>query len=96
MQWQIQTGNITIVNKVKIDMKLAEFRATKIVKWNGHVYEFTKIRYDMILGRGLLTVLGIYLELYNHIIEGGDGPFDSYTAPMVDLGTYECKKNKHR
>ena len=32
MQWQIQTGNITIVNKVKIDMKLSEFRATKIVK----------------------------------------------------------------
>ena len=38
MQWQIQTGNITIVNKVKIDMKLSEFRATKIDTTRVHNY----------------------------------------------------------
>ena len=50
-----------------------------------------KGRYNMFLGRDILTVLGINLKLYDHIIEAYDGPFNRSTTPMVDLGTYEFK-----
>ena len=46
-------------------------------------------RYDMILGRDLLTELVLNLKLSNHIIEVDDEPFKVYTAPIVDLGTYQ-------
>ena len=42
----------------------------------------TKGGYDMIIGRHLLTELGI---------EADDGPFKGSTTPMVDLGTYIFK-----
>ena len=45
----------------------------------------------MILGRDLLTSLGLNLKLSDHIIEADDGPFKGSTAPMVDMGTYEFK-----
>ena len=40
-----------------IDFCLPEFSATKIVMWKCHVGESTEGRYDMILGRDLLTAL---------------------------------------
>ena len=45
----------------------------------------------MILGRYLLTQLGLILKFSDHIIESDDGPFEGSTAPMVDLSTYEFK-----
>ena len=45
----------------------------------------------MILGRDLLTELGLNLKLSDHIIEADDGPFKGSTTPMVDLGTYIFK-----
>ena len=48
----------------------------------------TKSRYDMILGRYILTALVLNLKLSNHFIESDDGPLKGSTAPMADLGTY--------
>ena len=45
----------------------------------------------MILGRGLLTALGLDLKFSENIILGGDGPFKSCSAPMVYVSTYEFK-----
>ena len=50
-----------------------------------------KGRYYMILGRYVLTALRINLKCYEHVIKWVDGPLQGSTAPMVDLGAYECK-----
>ena len=43
----------------------------------------------MILGIGLLTILWLYVKYNDNIIRGGDGPFETYTAPMFDLFIHE-------
>ena len=53
MKWHAQGGNINIHPKVKIDLTLPELSATEILTWNCHVDDFTKVRYNMILGRYL-------------------------------------------
>ena len=73
MQWNIQARNITTNLKVKIGFTLPALSATNAITWNCHVYDSAKGRYDIILGRDLLTELG---------------PFNSSTTPMVDFGTY--------
>ena len=50
-----------------------------------------KGRYDMILGRAILTALGINLKFYERVIEPDDGPLKGSSAPMVDIGTYGFK-----
>ena len=62
MQWNKQAGKITTNLKVKIDFTLTEFSTTNIVMWTFHVDDSDKSRYDMILGKHPLTVLGLNLE----------------------------------
>ena len=45
----------------------------------------------MILGKDILTELGLNLKWSEHIIEAYYGHFNRYTTPMVDLGTYILK-----
>ena len=45
----------------------------------------------MILGRYLLTELGLNIKFYERVIEAYDVPFNGYTTPMVNLGTYIFK-----
>ena len=55
MQWHMRAVNITNNINVKIDFTLPELSATKIVTWDCHVNYSATGRYDMILGRDLLT-----------------------------------------
>ena len=57
--WETPSGKFTTLKKVKIDFCLPVFSATKIVPWQCHVYESTNSKCDMILGRDLLTALGL-------------------------------------
>ena len=57
MHWNMQAGNITTNINVNIEFTLPELRETKIVTWNYHVDDYTKGRYDMILGRDILKAL---------------------------------------
>ena len=91
MQWHTQAVNITTIIKVKIYLTLPELSGMKIVTWNCHVEDSAKVRYDMILGRYLLTSLLLNLKLSDHVIETYSGPLKGSTSPMVDLGTYEFK-----
>ena len=56
--------------------------------WKCHVDNYTNIRYDMILGRYLLTALGLDIKFSKNIIICGDGPFKECPAPMLDVSTY--------
>ena len=57
MQCYMQAGNISTDMKVHIDCTLPEFSATKTVTCNCHVDDSTKVRYVLIMGRGMLTSL---------------------------------------
>ena len=39
----------------------------------------------MILGRDLLTALGLDLKFSENIFIGGNGPYEGCSVPMVDL-----------
>ena len=45
----------------------------------------------MILGRDILTELGLNIKLSEHVIRADDGPFKECKTPMVDLVTYIFK-----
>ena len=72
-------------------MTLPELSATKLLTFNFHVDDSAKGRYDLILGRDILTALGLNLKFPDHAIEAYDGPFKGYMASVVDMGTYEFK-----
>ena len=69
--WETQAGKFTTSKKADIDFFLPEFSATKIVTWKSHVDESTNGKYDMILGRDLLTALGLDLNFSDNVIIGG-------------------------
>ena len=47
--------------------------------------ESTTGRYDMILGRDLLTAMVMDLKFSGNVIHGGEVP---YSAPMVDVNNF--------
>ena len=55
MQWHTQAVNVTTNHKVKVDITLPALSATNVVTWKCHVDDFAKGRYDIILGRHILT-----------------------------------------
>ena len=44
-----------------------------------------KGRYKIILGRDLLTTLGLYLKFYYHVIVDDKEPYEACLAPMVGV-----------
>ena len=91
MQWHTQAGSITTNINVKIEFTLPELSETNVVTCNCHVYDSAKGRYDIILGRYLLTTLLLNLKLSDHVIEADDGPLKGSSTPMDYLGMYEFK-----
>ena len=63
------------------------FKATKIVMWRYYMDESTKVKYSMILVRGILTGLILNLKNSKHVIKGGGGSLKGSTTPMIYLGT---------
>ena len=63
VQWHTQAVNITTNLTVKIDFILHEFRMTKIMRWDFHVNNSDNSRYDMILGRDMLTALVLNIHI---------------------------------
>ena len=88
MQWHTQAVSIITNIKVKIYFTLFEISATKIVTWKWHVDESAKGRYSVILGRDILTALGLNIEFSVNVIKADDGTLKDSTALMVDMGTY--------
>ena len=91
MQCHTQAGYITTNLKVKVYFASPETSATRIMTWNFHVDDSSKGRYNIILGRDLLTLLGLNLKFSEHAIEADYGPLKGSSSPMVDLGMYELR-----
>ena len=45
----------------------------------------------MILGRNLITALGLDLKFSGKIIIGGKGPYEGFLSSMADLSNYDFK-----
>ena len=56
--------------------------------WNFHVGDFAEGKYIMILGKDLITALGLDIKLSENVIIGGDGKFDGCFSTMFDVGNY--------
>ena len=74
--WQTQSRKFTTNYMVTVELCFPEFSAAKIVTRKFHVDDSTESRYNMILGRYLLTKLGLYLKFSEHVIIGGDGLYE--------------------
>ena len=61
---------------MNIDFCLPEFSTTKIVTWKCHVNKYTNGRYGMILGRDLLTALGLDLKFSENVIIDGEVTYE--------------------
>ena len=83
--WETQAGKFTTSKNLNVDFFLPDFSATKIVMWKCHVNDSTNGRYDMILGRDLITTLGLDLKFSEKVIIGGGGPYGGCSTPMVDV-----------
>ena len=84
----MKAGNITTNINVEVEFTLPEPRAMNVVTWKCPVNDSTEVRYDIILGRDILTELGLNLKFFDHVIKAYDGNFKGYTEPMAGLGTY--------
>ena len=62
MQWHALARKITTNLKVQIEFILPKLSMTKIVTWIFHVYDCANSRCDVILGRDLLTSLGLNIN----------------------------------
>ena len=83
--WENQSGKFMTLKNVNVDFCLTEFSGKQIVTWKFYVDKSTNGRYDMILGRDLLTSLGIDLNFTHNVIIGREGPYEGYSEPMVDI-----------
>ena len=59
--------------------------------WKYHVNEYTDGRYDMILGRDLLTALGLDINFSENVIIGEEGPYIGCSSTIVDVINYDFK-----
>ena len=83
VQRHTQAGNIITNIKVKIYFTLLELRATKIMMWDCRLDYFTKGRYDMILGRYILTALCLNIKFSDHVIEADEVPLKVQKHPWL-------------
>ena len=79
----MQAGKITTNIRVKIYITLPELSAEKIMAWYCHVNDSYKGRYYMVLGKDILTALGLNLKLSKHVRKADYGTFKVSTAPWL-------------
>lgn len=76
VQWSTMAGDVKTSKMTNIHFSLSEFHKEHIVEWNVHVSD-TLHSYDMIIGRDILTQLGIDIHFSTLTCT-----WDSSTIPM--------------
>ena len=59
--WSTAAGNFTTIGRTKTQFKFPELREQSIIQWDMHVTN-NNMHYDMIIGRDLLSEIGIILD----------------------------------
>ena len=80
--WNTAAGSFTTVTKTTMDLIFPEFSLTRVVHAEVHVTSQTLSGYDMILGRDMLSDLGLVLDFSRNIIvwESGEMPMKVRSA----------------
>ena len=79
--WSTPNGDMTTKGKVKAQFTIPELQDNKLLEWNLHVTKDLGY-YDMIIGRDIMTFLGIDLSFATHEVH-----WDTYSMPFKDI---EC------
>ena len=70
-QWNTAAGKISTNYTAKILFNLPEFNETKVIQCHAHVFD-TKLNYDMIIGRDLMSILGIKMDFQRKTVNWMD------------------------
>ena len=70
-QWNTAGGMATTTEKATIQFNLPEFYAKTIIQKEVHIFSTTR-NYDMIIGRDLMTELGINLDFFHQKVKWQD------------------------
>ena len=60
-QWCTVAGAVTTNHAARVQFKLNEFSTSRVVEWTFHASK-SAFNYDLIIGRDLLTELGLILD----------------------------------
>ena len=84
--WNTKGGNFTTSHTAKVQITLPELDSNKIVTWNCHA-DLTdgNSRYDMIIGRDLLSELKFILDFGNNKINCKEGPYKGCSTRMKNF-----------
>ena len=87
--WQTQGGRFTTTKRCQVQFSLPEFHDNRLIHWNFHVASATtSSNYDVIIGRDLMTELGITLD-FNLLIM----TWDNSTVPMRNADALSTEDN---
>jgi hypothetical protein len=80
--WNTAAGSFTTATKTTMDLIFPEFSLTRVVHAELHITSQTLSGYDMILGRDMLSDLGLVLDFSRNIIiwEAGEMPMKVRSA----------------
>jgi hypothetical protein len=82
--WTTPGGNLSTSTKCKAQFTIPELHDNRLIEWDVHVTKSLGA-YDMIIGRDILTDLGIDIRFSNHTVE-----WDNSEIPMKDVdATFE-------
>ena len=62
---------------------------TKIVMWKFHVDKYSNCISDMLIGRYLITALGLELKFSNYFIIGDKAPYEGCSSTIVKVSSYK-------
>ena len=74
--WSTPAGDFQTNHKTTLQFTLPEFHTKKLVTWEAYVTE-QPMNYDSIIGRELMSKLGIIIDFKNQTLE-----WDDMAAPM--------------
>ena len=84
--WNTKGGNFTTNYKAKVQITLPELDSNKIINWECHIDDNdNNNRYDMIIGRDLLSELKFCVDFGNNIISCNEGPFTGCSTRMKEI-----------
>ena len=84
--WNTKGGNFTTSYKAKVQFTLPELDSNKVINLECQVDNNNKeSRYDMIIGRDLLSELKFCVDFGNNEINCREGPFTGCSTRMKDI-----------
>ena len=94
--WETQAGKFTTSKKLNVEFLLPESSVKKIMMWKFHLDDSTNGRYDMVLGRDLLTALRLDIKFSDNIIIGREVPYEGCSSSIVDVINHDFNSIKDK